>query len=66
MASSGPRSATASASIVTGWTDLTNVYSSGDAYAQSNTVGSIMSAHGLGFSIPTGSTILGIQVYVEG
>jgi len=57
---------TSSASIVSGWTDITNIYTSNDQRAQSETLNSVMAGYNFGFSIPTGSVINGIIVSVEG
>jgi hypothetical protein len=60
------RSFTASASIVTGWTDVANVYSSNDARAVAGLTTAVMAAYTAEFTIPAGATIDGIVASVEG
>lgn len=64
MASS-TRNPSASASIVTGWSNISNVYSSDDTWAVASLTTAVMAATGFGFALPTGSTILGIEIVTE-
>ena len=64
MASS-TRNPSASASIVTGWSNVSNVYSSNDLRATASLTTAVMAATGFGFSIPVSSTILGIEIVTE-
>ena len=56
-------------SAATGWTTSTNVYTSNNAYATASIGASAQSANldstGFGFTIPTGATIIGIEVDIE-
>jgi hypothetical protein len=57
---------TASASVVAGWTNPGNVYSSNNTYATATTLAAVMVAKGFGFTIPASSRIDGIKISVEG
>jgi hypothetical protein len=60
------RNPSANASIVAGWSNLANAYASNNSYATASALTAIGSLHGFGFTIPTGATIDGIEISVEG
>lgn len=57
---------TASASIVTGWTNLSNLYSADDARASATATTATGAVTGFGFNVDSGATILGIKIELEG
>jgi hypothetical protein len=60
-----------SVSVTGSWTNASNIYTSNNTYAVSASIASsgvtgFLTCTGNGFSIPTGATIAGIEVAVEG